>query len=100
MEPDNVSTSNKIFIGNINFSTSKNTLKDVFSQYGTVTDVSIPIYHDTRRPKGFAFITFDNPTSATEALKYDKEIDGRKVIINKATPEKKAINHQLIKEEI
>jgi RNA recognition motif-containing protein len=81
--------SNKIFVGNIKFTTSKDTLIKTFSRYGEVLNVSIPIYHDTKRPKGFAFITFATPQSAQKALSFKDSIDGRAVIINTATPERK-----------
>ena len=81
--------SNKIFVGNIKFTTSKDTLIETFSQYGEVLNVSIPIYHDTKRPKGFAFITFATPQAAQSALSFKDSIDGRAVVINTATPERK-----------
>jgi len=93
-------TNNKVFIGNIKFSTSKETLTEVFSQYGEVTDVSIPIYHDTRRPKGFAFITFSTTQAALDALKHNQLIDGREIVINKATPERKSHSNRSVEEEI
>ena len=83
----------KIFVGNLNFKTSKDTLREVFGTYGTVMDVSIPVYHDTRRPKGFAFVAFDNAQAAQAALKFSGEIDGREVRINTAAPEKKSPTH-------
>ena len=78
----------KIHIGGINFATTHHTLEKIFSQYGNVVNVSIPIHHDTQRIKGYAFITFDNTQAVSSALKHQEMIDGRTVIINKANPEK------------
>lgn len=85
----------KIHIGGINFSTKHHTLKKIFSQYGNVVHVSIPIHHDTQRIKGYAFITFDTPQAAQLALKHNDMIDGREVIINKAAPEKNSNKNYL-----
>ena len=92
--------SNKIFVGNIKFTTTKDTLIDTFSQYGEVLNVSIPIYHDTKRPKGFAFITFATSEAAKKALSFKESIDGRDVVINNATPEKKSRHKKEVVEEI
>jgi len=83
----------KVFVGNLNFRTTKRTLIKVFSECGEVVDVSIPIYHDRKRPKGYAFVEFENIDSAKLAIeKFNgRAIDGREVIVNSAAPDKKTI---------
>lgn len=75
----------KIFIGNLSFKTSKESLEETFVTYGTITDVSIPVDKESGRPRGFAFITFEEATEADAALAADGlELDGRGIRVNKA----------------
>lgn len=74
---------NKIFIGNLSFRTEKDTLSQEFGSYGTVVDVSIPVDRETGRPRGFAFLTFETPEAAQQALSADgRELDGRNIKVS------------------
>lgn len=44
-------------------------LSNVFSQYGTVSYVSIPRYKSNKKIKGFAFVEFEEPSSVAKCLK-------------------------------
>jgi RNA recognition motif-containing protein len=61
-------------------------LRTLFEQYGTVTSIKIVKDRETGRSKGFGFVEMENDTEAQNALSslYDKEIQGRKVVINEA----------------
>ncbi|XP_046740182.1 la-related protein 7 [Diprion similis] len=48
-------------------------LSNVFSQYGKVAYVSIPRYKSNKRIKGFAFIEFDEPSSAVKCIEAFRE---------------------------
>src|ERR1700674_3924787 len=48
----------KVFVGNLNFNTSREELETLFSQAGSISDVYLPTEHETGRPRGFAFHTF------------------------------------------
>ncbi|HYF37225.1 MAG TPA: RNA-binding protein, partial [Prosthecobacter sp.] len=43
----------KMYVGNIPFSATENDLRDLFSAYGVVTDVFLPMDRDSGRPRGF-----------------------------------------------
>ena len=47
----------KLFVGNLSFETTEDTLRTAFSAFGSVTDVHLPTDRETGRPRGFAFIT-------------------------------------------
>lgn len=81
---------NQLFVGNLAFSTTKEELESVFSQFGHITEVKIPIDRDTGRVRGFAFVTFETQEQAEAALKMDgTDLNGRPIRVNVAQ-EKKA----------
>src|SRR5215207_2200961 len=45
-----------LYVGNMAFSTTEERLREVFSQYGTVTKVQVIMDRETGRPRGFAFV--------------------------------------------
>ena len=48
----------KIFVGNLSFNTSKETLESEFAQYGEIAETKLITDRETGRSRGFAFITF------------------------------------------
>lgn len=75
-----------LYVGNMAFSTSEDRLREVFSQYGTVTKVQLIMDRDTGRPRGFAFVEMSNGgEQAIEALN-GKDLDGRTLTVNEAKP--------------
>ncbi len=78
----------KLYVGNLSFNTTENELQDLFSQYGTVSEVALITDKMTGRSRGFAFVTMgsgDEGQAAIGALN-GKEIGGRKLTINEARP--------------
>lgn len=78
----------KMYVGNLPFSSLEGDLRELFSEYGTVTDIFMPMDQVTGRPRGFAFITMDSPTAMNEAIRglNGKELDGRALAISEARP--------------
>ena len=54
----------KLYVGNLPFSATDQSLVDAFSQCGTVESAKIITDRDTGRSKGFAFITFATQSAA------------------------------------
>jgi RNA recognition motif-containing protein len=76
---------NKLFVGNLPWSATTDSLREMFSQYGEVTDAFIPTDRETGRSRGFGFVTFANEADAQKALEMDgKEVDGRAIKVNLA----------------
>ena len=81
---------NKLFIGNLSFKLSEEDIRELFEKFGNITEIAIPITRETGKPRGFAFITFENEDSAKKALVLDgQEVDGRKIRVSIATGEKR-----------
>ena len=75
----------KIYVGNLSFDTTEDTLRDAFAAHGEVQDVAVITDRDTGRPRGFAFVTMPDSAAraAIEALN-GKELDGRTLNVNEA----------------
>ncbi|CAN4092193.1 unnamed protein product [Withania somnifera] len=76
----------KLFCGGIPRDTSEEMLKQHFSKYGTVVSSVIAKDRETCRPRGFAFVTFSDPSALDLALQDTHEILGRMVDVKKAIP--------------
>jgi RNA recognition motif-containing protein len=72
----------KLYVGNLNYKTTEETLKQLFAQYGEVTSVNI------LQGRGFGFVEMATPESAQEAKGKlnGSDFDGRKIIVNDARP--------------
>ncbi|KAH7567562.1 hypothetical protein ACOSP7_010475 [Xanthoceras sorbifolium] len=76
----------KLFVGGISRETSEETLRDHFSNYGSVLGSAIARERNTKTPRGFGFVWFSDPSSADKALKVTHVILGRTVEVKKAIP--------------
>lgn len=85
---------NKIYVGNLPFSTGFEELKELFSVYGKITDSTVIANHYTGRSKGFGFLTFADKESAKKAIAEmdGKEHKGRNLRVKSAEPPKEKDN--------
>ncbi|MFW6052230.1 MAG: RNA recognition motif domain-containing protein, partial [Myxococcota bacterium] len=81
-----MTSSSKVFVGNLNFATTKDELAAAFGEAGEVVDVHIPADRETGRPRGFAFVQFSSPEAAAEAItRFDgQELAGRPLRVSEA----------------
>src|SRR5665213_672754 len=80
--------SNKLFVGNLSFNTTENSLNDAFAAFGTVTETNMMMDRETGRPRGFGFITMGSAEEAQKAIEgmNGKDMDGRALTVNVAKP--------------
>lgn len=76
----------KVFVGNLNFTTTRDEVQSLFSQVGPVRDVFLPTDRETGRMRGFAFVEFENDEDSTKAIeKFNGyELNGRALRVNAA----------------
>jgi len=78
----------KLFIGNLPYSVGDNELRDLFQDFGSIDDCIVITDRETRRSKGFGFVTFSNQESADKAINemagYD--VEGRQLNVKPANP--------------
>lgn len=79
----------KMYVGNLSFSVTENTLLDKFSQCGKVDSAKLIIDRDTGRSKGFAFVEMSLESEALVAIeKFDgQDFEGRAMRVNEAKPQ-------------
>ena len=77
-----------IFVGNVAFTTTDQTLRDLFATYGAVDTVRIMTDRETGRSRGFGFVEMPDDTAARAAIAglQGHELDGRALTVNEARP--------------
>ncbi len=78
----------KLYVGNLPFTVQEQELKELFSKYGSVTNVQLISDRETGRSKGFGFVELSNEDEASNAIRElnGKDLGGRAVIVNEARP--------------
>lgn len=77
-----------IYVGNLSFATSEDTVRSLFEAHGTVDRVNIAKDRDTGQPRGFGFVEMSNDAEAEQAMSAlnGRDIDGRTLNVNEARP--------------
>ena len=67
-------THRKLFIGGLNYSTTDETLREFFSKFGELVDCVVMKFRDTKRSRGFGFVTYAEleQVDACQAARYVK----------------------------
>lgn len=77
----------KLYVGNLSYGTTEDSLRDAFSKAGTVVSVNVLIDKMTGKSRGFGFVEMED-ADASKAIEMfnGQEIDGRKLTVNEARP--------------
>ncbi|AYV57674.1 RNA-binding protein [Leptospira kmetyi] len=83
--------SSKLFVGGLSWSTTDQTLRQVFEAHGTIQEANIVVDRETGRSRGFGFVTFIDPNSAKSALSElnGKDVEGRNIVVSVAEDKSK-----------
>ncbi len=75
-------SSKKLYVGNLNYRTTDQTLKDVFSAFGEVASANV------LQGRGFGFVEMAEEQAADEARARlnGTDLEGRKIVVNEARP--------------
>ena len=78
----------KIYVGNLDFSSTEDSIRSIFEPHGTVETVSLVTDRDTGRSRGFAFVEMTDEGEAEKAISalHGSNLDGRELNINEARP--------------
>jgi RNA recognition motif-containing protein len=76
----------RLYVGNLSFHTTADTLRAEFSAHDEVTDVHLVTDRETGRARGFGFVTMGSPEGAQKAIAAmnGTVVDGRPLKVNEA----------------
>ena len=79
---------NKLYVGNLPFSATDESLRELFAQSGSVGSATIITDRDTGRSKGFGFVEMGSDQEAADAItKFNgTNFEGRTITVNEARP--------------
>jgi cold-inducible RNA-binding protein len=77
----------KLYVGNLSYSTTDESLKEAFSKAGEVVSANVIIDKMTGRSRGFGFVEMED-SAADKAIEMfnGNDVDGRKLTVNEARP--------------
>jgi RNA recognition motif-containing protein len=77
---------NRLYIGNLSFQVTTESLREAFTPYGEVTDVHVVTDRDSGQSRGFGFVTMGSDQEAKNAMTSldGSMIDGRALRVNEA----------------
>lgn len=75
---------NKLFVGNLHRQVRRQELKEFFSQWGEVAYASVSLDRETKKSRGFGFVTFVNADDAAKAKEQanEQEMHGRPIYVD------------------
>ena len=84
-----------VFVGNLSFKTSADSVRGLFTRYGLVHNVKIPVHPDTGRPRGYAFVQMSDIKHAENAVSAlnGQEFQGRILTVSPARSRAKGNDH-------
>ncbi|HBQ98923.1 MULTISPECIES: RNA-binding protein [unclassified Roseofilum] len=85
-----------VYIGNLSYKVNEEDVREVFTEYGSVTRVSLPVDKETGRKRGFGFVEMETEAEEDKAI---DELDGaewmdRVLKVNKAKPREQRSNNK------
>jgi len=77
---------NRLYVGNLSYQASQETLREAFAACGEVTDVHIVQDRESGQSRGFAFVTMGSDAEAAKAIAEldGSSLDGRALRVNEA----------------
>jgi RNA recognition motif-containing protein len=88
--------SNKLYVGNLSFSTTEEELREIFEKHGTLVSVKVITDRETGRSRGFGFVEYEDASSATEAQNSvnGQQLGGRDLRVNEAHDKREGGGHR------
>lgn len=81
----------KLYVGNLPFTATEDSVRTLFSSHGTVEKISLINDRETGRPRGFGFVEMSNADASRAMQELNgKDFDGRALKINEAQDKPRA----------
>ena len=77
----------KLFVGGISYDATEEDLREAFSTHGVLKDVHLALDSETKRPRGFGFVTFAKKKDAESAINSlnKSEFKGRRISVEESS---------------
>lgn len=77
-----------IYVSNLNFSTTSESLQELFAAYGEVESAKIITDRESGRSRGFGFVEMPNDTEGQNAISklHDTDFEGKTISVSVARP--------------
>ena len=77
----------KLFVGGVSYDASEDELREAFAAHGKLNDVHMAMDKETKKPRGFAFVTFAEKKEAKAAIKAmnKSEFKGRRISVEESS---------------
>ncbi len=84
----------KLYVGNLPYAVNDHKLREIFQDCGQIETAQVIVDKFSGNSKGFGFVEMSNEEEAKTAVERinEKEIDGRKIVVNEAKPMEKRHN--------
>ncbi len=81
----------KIYVGNLPYSTTDQELQDLFATHGTVQSANVVTDRYSGRSRGFGFVEMGTAEEAQQAITalHDSDFQGRNLVVNEARPKER-----------
>ena len=78
----------KLYVGNLPFSATEDSVRELFAAHGTVEKVALINDRDTGQPRGFGFVEMSNNEEAQKAISgmNGSQLGSRAINVNEARP--------------
>lgn len=82
----------KLYVGNLSYSTTDQELQELFAQHGTVQSANVVTDRYTGRSRGFGFVEMGSGEEAKQAIEAlnGTDFQGRNLVVNEARPKEKS----------
>jgi RNA recognition motif-containing protein len=77
---------NRLYVGNLSFHSTVESLRTAFAPFGTVTDAHVVTDRESGQSRGFGFVTMGSAEEAASAIAQmnNANLDGRALRVNEA----------------
>jgi RNA recognition motif-containing protein len=85
---DVISVGNRLYVGNLAYSVTDQSLQSAFAAFGSVTSAKVMTDRDSGQSKGFGFVEMASDDQAQAAIRglNGSSLDGRALTVNEARP--------------
>ena len=76
-------TTTSLYVSNIDYATTENDIERIFSKYGRIAEINLPVNKYTGKGRGFGFVKFVDEKEAENSIKLNGyNLNGRQIQVS------------------